>query len=422
MRITLSITLGCCLALAGAARADEVVSLAPPLVASSMPESSALTDAHVSGGGHGLPRFWAEADYLLVSAKAAPTPPLLTSGSSAVLGPNGFPGTLGGVGTTTVLGGSNLAFNPASGLRLTAGAWLNDDACYGLESSYFRVQERTELRSASSPGTPGSAPLAVPYFNAALQQESSVAIAFDQAVNPIAGGALLSVTTRIQGFELNGSCRLYEGSTPYLGARLDLLFGYRWIGLDENLYFDTASNVVGQANTFRTSDSFLCSNDFHGAQIGLREQVYFRRVYLRGTAKIAFGSMHQLTRADGSLLTGDFPGLAGNPQRFNGGYLVLPSNAGRSATDRFAWVPEATVGGGWHVCEWLRLNVSYTFLYLSTVARPGDQIDRVINPTQGPAYTGDPNAALQGPARPTYQGRSNEYWMQGVSVGAEVRF
>src|SRR5262245_43904466 len=230
MKMTLSIALGACLALAlaGAGRAGEVVSDHPS------PLDGLVTDAPVEGGTRYLPRFWAEVDYLMVWAKSAPIPPLVTSGPVDALGPNGFPGTLGS-GGGVVLGGQNIAFNPASGLRFVLGSWLGNDCCFGVEASYFTVLERSEQRSVSAPGLPGTAPLSVPYFNALLQQESSVGIALPRDFNPIAGNAQLSITTRVQSFEANALCRIYEGPR----ARLDAIFGYRWIGLDENLFFDT---------------------------------------------------------------------------------------------------------------------------------------------------------------------------------------
>lgn len=411
MRTLLSMALA--LALVGRCAADEGL---PLDYTPSQP--SPLAAEATSGDVQYLPRFWAEVDFLMVWAKSAPIPNLITTGPVGVVGPNGFPGTIGPASTAVLIGGENIAFNPGVGFRATLGSWIDDGSCYGVEGTYFRVEERGESRSVSSTGLPGSQPLSVPFFNAALQQESSIGVAFARDNNPFAGSAGLSVSSRVQGAEANVVCKIYERPR----SRLDALVGFRWVGLDENLTLETRSNVVGQDGIFRTTDAFRCSNDFYGAQVGLREQVYFGRLYFRATGKVALGSVHQLTRAEGSLVTGEFVGLNGVPQRFAGGYLVLPSNTGRFATDRFAWAPEATLGAGVHLCSWLRLSVSATVLYLSTVARPGDQIDRVINPTQGPAFTGDPNSVLQGPARPSYQGRSNEYFMQGFNVGAEVRF
>src|SRR5262249_30126980 len=226
-----------------------------------------------------------------------------------------------------------------------------------------------EQRSVSTSGLPGSQPLSIPFFDARIQQENSIAIGLARDVNPLAGGAVLSVTSRVQSFEANGLLRVYEGTA----ARTDLLFGYRWVGLDENLFFDTSSTVVGAGTVFRTSDSFRCSNDFHGAQVGLREQVYFGRLFFRATGLVALGNVHQLTRTDGSLVTTEFPTSGGTLQRARGGYFVLPTNSGHFATDRFGFSPEATVGAGVQICDWMRVSVNYTFLYLSTVARPGDQ-------------------------------------------------
>jgi hypothetical protein len=426
MRTSQSIALGACLALAlvgmpDLVRGGEVVTLDLPPIADAHVDDAPILD-HAGPAECILPRFWAEADYLMIWSKAAPVPPLVTTGPIDVLGPSGFPGALGPPTTRVLIGNENVVFPPASGLRLTLGAWIDDDGHYGVESTYFRVLERGQQRGVSAPGLPGTAPLSIPFFDANLLQENSIGIAFARASSPIAGAAQLNMTSRLEGAEINGLCRLYEGVTPYLGARLDLLYGFRWISLRENLFFDTRSNVVGLADVFQTQDNFRSSNDFYGAQLGLREQVYHGRFFLRLTGKVAMGSMHEVTRIDGSLLTNDFPSLAGMTRAFNGGYFALPTNSGRFATDRFAFAPEASVGAGVQVNDWLRLSVSYVFLYLTSVVRPGDQIDRVINPTQGPAFTGNPNSALMGPARPADTGKSDGYWMQGLSVGAEVRF
>ena len=58
---------------------------------------------------------------------------------------------------------------------------------------------------------------------------------------------------------------------------------------------------------------------------------------------------------------------------------------------------------------------------LPAFARPGQQIDRVINPTQAPAI--DSSAAgLTGPARPSLAVRDSDFWAQGVNFSLELRF
>jgi hypothetical protein len=67
----------------------------------------------------------------------------------------------------------------------------------------------------------------------------------------------------------------------------------------------------------------------------------------------------------------------------------------------------------------VRLTFGYQFLYWSRVARPGEQIDRVINPTQIPVFGGN---QLLGPARPEPLFTTTDFWAQGLNLGLEVRF
>jgi hypothetical protein len=104
-----------------------------------------------------------------------------------------------------------------------------------------------------------------------------------------------------------------------------------------------------------------------------------------------------------------------------GGVYALPSNIGRYFRDDLAVIPE--IGINLRVClsDHLQARVGYTFLYASSVARPGNQIDRVINPNQvptDPASFGTPG----GPARPAFSFRDSDFWAQGVSFGLELRY
>jgi hypothetical protein len=61
--------------------------------------------------------------------------------------------------------------------------------------------------------------------------------------------------------------------------------------------------------------------------------------------------------------------------------------------------------------------VGYNFLYWSNVIRPGNQVDRVINPNLLPPANG-----LGGPNRPTFEFHGSDFWAQGVSFGLEFRY
>ena len=116
------------------------------------------------------------------------------------------------------------------------------------------------------------------------------------------------------------------------------------------------------------------------------------------------------TRAGAGVPAGTVPG----------GLLVLSTNGGRRARDEFAVVPEIGINVGYQICYWLRAYVGYSFLYWSDVARPGDQFNRVVNPTIVPASNtfGTPI----GPAQPSCTFQHTDFWAQGVNFGLEFRY
>jgi hypothetical protein len=103
-----------------------------------------------------------------------------------------------------------------------------------------------------------------------------------------------------------------------------------------------------------------------------------------------------------------------------GGLLALPTNSGHFTRDRFAVVPEGSVGVGVQATERVRVSLAYTVLYWSNAARPGDQIDRVVNPAALPV-NGGPGPGT-GPARPAFGFKDTDFWAQGLTLGVEFRF
>jgi hypothetical protein len=63
------------------------------------------------------------------------------------------------------------------------------------------------------------------------------------------------------------------------------------------------------------------------------------------------------------------------------------------------------------------ISVSYNFLYLSSVALSGNNFDKVTNPNVGLTPQAAPNGL-----HPAFLKQSQDYWVQGVGVGAEFRY
>ena len=70
-----------------------------------------------------------------------------------------------------------------------------------------------------------------------------------------------------------------------------------------------------------------------------------------------------------------------------GHLYAVPSNSGTFSRDHFAYVPEGEFRFGYRFNANFLIYAGYNILYISKVARPGDQIDTTIDQRQSPATT-----------------------------------
>ena len=102
----------------------------------------------------------------------------------------------------------------------------------------------------------------------------------------------------------------------------------------------------------------------------------------------------------------------------NSGLLAQPTNVGRTKHSSFAAVPEVGLKIGYQFTDHLRVTVGYDFLYWSRVARPGQQIDTLVNTSQLLRQGG----AAVVPANPARIFHDTDYWAQGINLGLEFNF
>jgi hypothetical protein len=356
-------------------------------------------------------RMWGTAEYLMWWMKDAPSPvPLVTTGPVV---PNLAP-VLGVPGTTVLLGGNGVGLGTFSGGRFSIGGWLDRRGTFGVEAAYLFLGDRSVSREAGASGQPGSAFLALPFLNAQTGLESSTRIALPGGFS---GLARETVSSGLQNGELNGVWNLARGPE----WTVSVLGGFRYTNLHERWTLTTDSvTTVGPPDVFTTRDSFAAENDFYGGQLGLRVERQLGRWFVNATTKVALGNTHRSVVAEGELVTNDFNGL-GAPQVFPGGYFTQPTNIGSTANDRFSVLTDVSVNVGYQLTTGARVFAGYSFFYLSGVARPGDQVDRRINPSQAPAAIGLP-VALVGPPAPLPQLRSSDFWAHGLNFGLELRY
>jgi len=381
-------------------------------------------------------RLWFDASYLLMWFKKSPEPvPLVTSASLA----DALPGALGQSGTRVLLGGSPIDTGEHSGARFLAGYWLNPERTLGVEAGYFFLAERGVQQTISTSGLPGSPNLAVPYFdvtgaaglNGVPGESIYVVPGPFGSIPAFAGTITRTLTSRLQGAESNVVGNVYQGN----GLRLDGLAGCRWLELREDLTLSVETlglpGTAGVAGQFyNTLDSFGARNDFYGGQLGAQAEYQAGPWLLRVRTMVALGDMHETADVNGAGQTSNgnlffsTGGLVKQP--FPGGIITQPSNIGQHVRDRFTVVPEETVSVGFQPWEWLRVFVSYNFLYIGSVSRPGDLIDRDINATRTGLADAIRSVGLgtpaTGPLQPSFSFHDSNFWAQGISFGAEFRY
>lgn len=348
-------------------------------------------------------RFSAGAEALVWWFKGSPTPvPLVTDG------------LLGRPGTSVLLGGGDLDTGTNPGFRLNAGYALTEH--WGLAATFLYIPSRSASRSVSSSGELGSTDLIVPFIDATRGVESGTEISFAPIYR---GEAREELRNDLLGVELNGTW----AAAPAGRWGVDLLGGFRYLRLREAYLFTTSSPFIPPfpADIWTTRDEFDTTNSFYGAQVGGRARLAHGPLFATAAVKVGLGAMVQSASIAGELVTNDFTGF-GSTQTFPGGYFALPTSIGSYRRTAFAVVPEVGLTVGYRMAPWASIVAGYSFVYASSVIRPGEGISRTINPTQSTSHTEDPSATLQGPAQPSFRFKTSDFWAQGLNVGVVLSF
>lgn len=331
------------------------------------------------------PYVWGSAEYLYWWVQDSPiNAPLITQNNNPV-----STGAIGESGTQIIYGsGSNndkVKYNGFNGGRFTIGGWFDEYNRYGVEGSFFGLGRQLNSFSTS----PSAPVVAVPFFNTETGQD---------AFGTADGVQSIGVENHLQSFgaEVYG---LFN-TNPCIRNPFILLGGFRFINLSEELELTSFFSDEDEV-----SDDFRTKNNFYGFQIGTRKGYSYQHFNFDLAAKIAFGITYQTLE-----ITGDQNVNANLPI----GIFAEPSNSGIVTQRQFAVLPEIQAKLGYQLAEGITPFVSYNFLYLSNVIRPGQQIDRNINPAQNPLLGGS-TGVTAGPPFASFN--TTGVWMQGFSAG-----
>lgn len=289
----------------------------------------------------------------------------------------------------------------------------------GIEGRYFFLGTRTLSAFVTDLGDPRYSTFGLPFVNATTGREDVLPLA-----QPGVSHDLVTVytSTRSQGAEGNFVANLVAASW----IKLHAIAGYRYFQLNEGLRVEqvwqqyNSSIAPGHTTLGMIADQFSTANHFNGGQLGFHADMHRGPVYLELTGKLAMGSNSQVVSVGGEthLLTFG-PSPLPLVRSYPGGVYAQQTNMGQYNRSAFALLPEGTVKVGLK-SDRSRFYVGYNYLYLSDAIRPGDQLDRRVNPTQIAML--NPGGAFTGPDYPRANIEKSDFWLQGLVVGFEARY
>jgi hypothetical protein len=392
------------------------------------------------------PHFWMMGEYLMYFPKAQPVRfPLVTTSAPADLG------LLGRPSTTILAGNGDLGYNTVSGFRITAGMFCDCNRRYGFEVSGFYTETKANdtVYQSSPAGTPV---LARPFVDSLTRLGSTLVVS---APTLGAGSVDVNTTTSLYGIEANGIVNLYRtGPACRTGVTVDFIYGARYLQLQENLNISSATNLgipgtfqpilqtnpfgvltqvgvtfvpgsttlggvqVFTPSTIEVRDQFKVTNQFYGGQVGLRTEWRMGGwCSLLFSGKLALGEMHETIEIFGG--SGFNNPVLGQVGTSVGGLLANSSNIGKYHHDEFAVMPEFNGSLGVNITRSLTGYVGYNFLYINKVARPGSQVNPIVNTAAVPF---SPNFGTNRPNPANGLFFQEDYWIMGVNFGMSFRY
>lgn len=343
-------------------------------------------------------------EFLMWWGKGTSLPPLVTTSDTTPLTPQGNAGVLG-LNTTTILFGNQMGGNKLQGGgRVTAGLWLDPGHNVAVGGRFFGTGGDGTRFNQNATDNPI---LAIPFFNASLNQEDSLIIAYP-GFNRGRIDAHLT-TNNIIGAEAFGEIMMSRDSR----RRIDLVGGYQFFRMDDWLQIDSTSTLNQAGNPLNglqidVTDRFSTRNQFHGGEFGLRARMARGQWSLNMLGLVGLGNMNQQVTIAGITTTTPNGGASNTD---NGGLFTQPSNIGVYERNRFAWIPQFTGNLNYHVNPNVSFHIGYNIMWITNVALSADQMDTTVNLNQP-----------VGPNRPAFTFNDTEYWLQGINWGMNWDF
>jgi len=383
-----------------------------------MTAGPALPTDGLGGGMPRGPKYWLGAEYLLYWTKDSPLPVPI-----ATVGPTGSTALLGAPGTQVILGGTPFNFNSFSGVRVIGGLWFGGDETIGIEGSLFVLPTKSES-TARIVGTDILPVLARPFYDTTINAQNSRLLT---SPGLFAGGVQATADSELWGADVSLIWRALDNGGRWT---IDTTAGFKFLSLEESVTVNDFSNALAggvayfggqgfiQPATTYVTDRFNTTNHFYGGTIGARANLHVEAFKWTFGGKLGFGNVRQSLRVDSTttLAGGGYP----SPVTIGGGFFGVGPNSGTFTRDEFAFVPELSSNLTVQVTSRMMVTFGYSVLWITEVARPGDQMSIRINPTQVP--TSQNFGATFGQPTTTGITNSSTYWAQGFNFGLSIGY
>jgi hypothetical protein len=312
------------------------------------------------------PCQWFGAVELLMMWRVGDGLPVLATTSTAATGT----GAIGVATTRNLFGGERVLDELTAGGRVTIGTWLDANQCRSLVFRGWGAEQDTYTFSSDEDR---NSVIARPFFNVTDGVTAAQSSQIIAAPNSRDGSINIDGSSDVFGADVSLRQRWGSG----LGGVIDILYGYQYMNVQEDLSISTSSRVTDTTSAlFRTvidvNDTFDAKNEFHGGQLGLAARYRERCWSFNGTIKAAGGALKRTAVRTGR----DRRSLDGVTNVVNTGLLVRSTNSGTLSDNTFGWVPELDATLGW---RWTR-NLDVTFGYHAIALTDALQVSGMIDP------------------------------------------
>jgi hypothetical protein len=400
------------------------------------------------GPGPGF--FYADVEYLLWHIKSDKLP-LLTTATAAGLslnittnqpGPNTLipMNNVAPVFLTNTASFGNLP-NPGehSGYRVTAGYWCDSDRTFGIDASFFQLDDRGSALTVITTRGNNQFPVATPFTNFTAGPVVQVAsgnggvapqlnftgmpVIFTGAVN---SDTRVSTHNWLLGGDINTRCIVLQYGCVQIGA----LAGFRSYAFDEGLLINNqASLSLTPLNQLpftgftpgtvqiQTTDNSRAKNTFWGGQIGAEIDACLNRLFFSAVEKVGVGVVHQSVSVDGNTATTVSTFGSSTPQIVTpGGLLVGPGEVGNHSRYRVGFVSDTNLKIGYKITDCFRVHVGYDVLTMTNVVRAGS-VGGLSSSTVSATVAGTSTTVSL--SQPSFAFHDSTMWVHGLDVGVE---